>query len=179
MVDEHDVERVARAAERLPPAAPANLETDYVVNLLETVLDYMMQTTSVVRALEHFRTHRWDEIRTLDDLDAALARYADDQPGNTALATHLWGNRHWTRAHQLRDLAAFFRSIDVVDAESLRSWAHESEFQRDFKGRVKGLGPAVYQALVDATRRGHGQAGCARAAIRGRRASAAGSATPT
>ena len=148
MVDEHDVERVARAAEGLPPAAAANLETDYVVNLLETVLDYMMQTTSVVRSLEHFRTHRWDEIRTLDDLDAALARYADDQAGNTALALYLWGNRHWTRAHQLRDLAAFFRSIDVVDAESLRSWAHESEFQRDFKGHVKGLGPAVYQALV-------------------------------
>ena len=148
MVDEQDVERVARAAEGLPPAAPTSLETDYVMNLLETVLDYMMQTTSVARALAHFRTNRWEEIRTLDDLDATLARYADDQPGNTVLATYLWGNRHWTRAHQLRELAAFFRSIDVVDAEGLRSWAHNSEFQQNFKGRVKGLGPAVYQALV-------------------------------
>jgi hypothetical protein len=35
-----------------------------------------------------------------------------------------------------------------VDGESLRAWAHASEFKRDFAGQVKGLGPAVYQWLV-------------------------------
>jgi hypothetical protein len=36
----------------------------------------------------------------------------------------------------------------VVDQESLKAWAHRSDFRTDFEGRVKGLGPAVYQWLV-------------------------------
>jgi hypothetical protein len=42
----------------------------------------------------------------------------------------LWGYRFSTRAQQLRDLVRFFRSIGVVDRETLRSWAHRSEFTR-------------------------------------------------
>lgn len=118
------------------------------MNLLETVLDYMLQTTVVVQALEYFRANRWNEVRTLDHLDAVLSRYPDDQRGNTALAVYLWGYKLWTRAQQLRGLARYFRSIGVVDQESLKAWAHKSEFRRDFEGRVKGLGPAVYQWLV-------------------------------
>ncbi len=34
------------------------------MNLLETVLDYQMLMIAVVRALEHVREHRWDEVRT-------------------------------------------------------------------------------------------------------------------
>jgi len=118
------------------------------MNLLETVLDYMQKTEVVVRALEHFREHRWDEVRSLDDLDRLVARFPVDQAGNTALAQHLWGYNLWTRAQQLRDLARYFRSIGVVDQEQLRLWAHRSTFKGDFEGRVKGLGPAVYQWLV-------------------------------
>jgi len=148
MIDENDIERVAVAARDLPPAEGTYLETDYIKNLLETVLDYMMQTPVVVRSLEYFHANRWDEIRTVDDLERTFERFPDDKDGNVALAFHLWGNRHWTRAHQLRDLARFFRSIGVVDAETLKSWAHDSNFRNDFEGRVKGLGPAVYQWLV-------------------------------
>jgi len=148
VIDEGDVERVVAAARDLPPAESVGLETDYVVNLLETVLDYMMQTAVVVRSLEYFRANRWDDVRTLDDLDRTFERFPDDKDGNVALALHLWDTRHWTRAHQLRDLARFFRSVGVVDAEALRTWAHDSEFRRDFEGRVKGLGRAVYEALV-------------------------------
>ena len=83
-------------------------------------------------------------MRTLDDLEQLFDRFPDDKPGNTALARHLWAYNLWTRAEQLRRLAGFFRSIGVVDQEALRSWAHRSEFRRDFAGRVKGLGPAVY-----------------------------------
>ena len=118
------------------------------MNLLETVLDYQMQTPVVVKALTYFRENRWDHVRSLDDLDAVLARHADDQAGNAELAVHLWGYSFWTRAQQLRDLARFFRSIGVVDAESLKAWAQGSNFSRDFQGRVKGLGPAVFQWLV-------------------------------
>lgn len=148
MITEEEIESVVAAGRGLPPAASSYLEEDFVMNLLETVLDYMLQTTVVVAALEYFRANRWKEVRTLDDLDAVLARYPEDQKGNTALAVHLWGYRLWTRAQQLRDLARYFRSIGVVDRESLKAWAHAGEFKRDFAGRVKGLGPAVYQWLV-------------------------------
>ena len=148
VIDDADVKRVAVAAKNLAPAASVTIEEDFVMNLLETVLDYQMHTTTVVRALEFFRANRWIDVRTLDDLDATLSSFADDRPGNEALAGYLWGNRHWRRAHELRGLARYFRSIGVVDQPTLKEWAHRSEFRRDFEGRVKGLGRAVYQALL-------------------------------
>jgi len=51
----------------------------------------------------------------------------------------------WARVHQLRDPAAYFRSIGVVDQPSLRSGAERGDSKRDCEGRVKGLGIAVYQ----------------------------------
>jgi hypothetical protein len=148
MIDDVDVERVAATGRTLAPAASVYLEEDFVMNLLETVLDYMLQTTVVVNALEYFKENRRKEVRTLDDLEALMSRYADDQNGNTRLAVYLWGYKLWTRAEQLRGLADYFRSVGVVDRETLKAWAHNSEFRRDFEGRVKGLGPAVYQWLV-------------------------------
>jgi hypothetical protein len=148
VIDDADVKRVAVAGKTLAPAASVYIEEDFIMNLLETVLDYQMHTTAVVRALEYFRVNRWNDMRTLDDLDATLTSYRDDQRGNTALAGYLWGNRHWRRAHELRGLARYFRSVGVVDQPTLKAWAHRSEFRRDFEGRVKGLGRAVYQWLV-------------------------------
>jgi hypothetical protein len=150
MIDERDVDRVARAASALPPAtsASAYVQDDFVLNLIETVVDYQMHTTAVVRALEHFRANRWDEVRTLNDLDALLSRYPDDQDGNTSLAVYLWGYKHWRRASELRGLAHFFRGMGVVDQQTLKTWAHQSEFHRDFEGRVKGLGQTIYQWLL-------------------------------
>jgi hypothetical protein len=147
MVDD-EIDRVVEAARDLPPAAGGYPEQDYIMNLLETVLDYQMHTTAVVKALAHFRDTRWNEIRTLNDLETTLDRFADDREGSTALAQYLWANNHWRRAQELRGLVSFFRSIEVVDAGSLRRWAEKSEFRRDFQGRVKGLGQAVYQSLV-------------------------------
>jgi hypothetical protein len=148
MVSEDDVRRLAAAAHELPPAGGASIEDDFVLNLLETVLDYMLQTTVVAKALEHYKAHRWDEIRTLDELEAVLARYGADKQGNTDLALYLWGYKLWTRADQLRGLARYFRAIGVTDQDALRRWAGTSTFEADFQGKVKGLGLAVYQALV-------------------------------
>ncbi len=148
MVTDADVERLASAARNLPPSEGVDLEEDFVMNLLETVLDYMMHTDVVVKALEHFREECWNDVRSLDDLEQLIAGFPEDRAGNTALAQHLWGYNLWTRAQQLRDLARYFRSIGVVDEEQLRQWAHRSSFKHDFEGRVKGLGPAVYQWLV-------------------------------
>ncbi len=148
MINEEDVEKLASAARVLAPSTSVYLEADFVMNLLETVLDYMLQTEVVVKALEHLRENRWNEVRTLDDLEGLNARFPEDQTGNTALAQHLWGYNFWTRAQQLRDLARYFRRIGVVDQERLKQWALTSTFKTDFEGRVKGLGPAVYQWLV-------------------------------
>jgi hypothetical protein len=148
VISEEDIEQLASTARELAPSASVYLEQDYVMNLLETVLDYMLQTEVVVKALEHFRQKRWNEARSLDDLERLVAQFPDDQPGNTALAQHLWGYNLWTRAQQLRELTRFFGSIGVVNHEELRQWALQSTFENDFEGRVKGLGPAVYQWLV-------------------------------
>jgi len=143
-----EVDRLAQAARELPPAEGEYTETDYVLNLMLTVLDYQMHTTTVVNAIEYFKANRWDEARTLEDLEERFNSHPDTKEGNTALANSLWDNNHWTRAHQLRDLAAFFRSIDVVDQEGLVVWAATAAFADDFEGKVKGLGPAIFQWLV-------------------------------
>jgi hypothetical protein len=39
----------------------------------------LLQTEVVVRGLERFREKRWNEIRTLDDLERVMARFPDDQ----------------------------------------------------------------------------------------------------
>jgi hypothetical protein len=148
MIGEDDVEKLASAARLLPPNANAYLEEDFVMNLLETVLDYMLQTEVVVKALQRFRDNRWDDVRTLDNLERLMTRFPEDQAGNTALAQYLWGYNFWTRAQQLRDLVRYFRSIGVLDQERLKQWALTSTFKTDFEGRVKGLGAAVYQWLV-------------------------------
>lgn len=148
MIRKDDVDAVVEAARNLPPAEHNYMEDDFVMNLIATVLDYQMSTTAVERAFQHFKDYRWDEIRTGEDLEALFDRHPEDQEGNTALAQHLWGYNLWTRAQQLRELTSYFRRIGVTDQESLRRWAKSSTFERDFQGRVKGLGIAVYHWLV-------------------------------
>jgi hypothetical protein len=142
------VARLAEAARVVPPAQGVYLESDFVMNMLATVVDFQTHTTAVERALGHFRSRRWDEVRTIDDLKAVFARFPADQAGNTALAEFLWGYKMWTRANMLRGLVAFFDGIGVRDQVALVSWAAGADFRRDFEGRVRGLGPAVFQWLV-------------------------------
>jgi len=44
--------------------------------------------------------------------------------------------------------ARYCRSVGVVNEERLKQSALTSTFEKDFEGRVKGLGPAVYRWLV-------------------------------
>jgi hypothetical protein len=136
MINEDDVEKLASAAGVLAPSTSVYLEEDFVMNLLETVLDYMLQTEVVVKALKHFRENRWNEVRKLDDLEQLMARFPEDQTGNTVLAQHLWGTTIWTRAQQLRELARYFRRIGVVDQERLgRGSGCRGEACRGDRGR--------------------------------------------
>jgi hypothetical protein len=147
-ISEHDIDLAVTAARSVPPADGNYHEADFVMNMLATVVDFQTHTTAVEKALNHFRINRWDEIRTIDDLQDRFARYPPDQAGNTALAQYLWGYNMWTRARMLRDLVAFFDAIGVRDQPALARWAARAEFRSSFEGRVRGLGPAVFQWLV-------------------------------
>jgi hypothetical protein len=115
--------------------------------LMLTVLDYQLHNTVVDRAHSHFEKHH-GELKSITSLAACLSMFPDTQEGNTAAALDLWGYKHWTRLAQLRVLVAYFQSIGIVDLDALRVWATKADFNRDFRGRVKGLGPAVFQWLV-------------------------------
>ena len=120
---------------------------DFVTSVLLTVLDLQMRTEVVEGSIDHYWTVRWDEVRTLDDLEALLDRNSDDREGNTALARFLWGNNQWTRAGWLRGFVRYLRDEGLTTYDDLRGWAERSEFARDFEGRAKYLGMAAFQGL--------------------------------
>lgn len=143
-----EFQKILRVCRTLPPAEGQYRVEDYVVNVLVTVLDFRMHAGVLNKALEYFRRTAAPKIRTHRELKKWTARFADHQAGNTALAESLWGYKYWTRAALLRKLIFFFDKQGVQDQESLKTWALGSHYERDFKGRVPGLGYAVYQWLV-------------------------------
>jgi hypothetical protein len=147
MLSDAERELLLTACRAVPLTKNEYVATDFVMALFDTVLDYQNHVETIRKAGDFFREHCWDEIRTLDDLEEVLERYPDDRTGNDELAQYLWGNHHWTRAGQLRGLVVFFAERGITDLDSLGSWANASSFA-DFGGRIKGLGPAVYQWLV-------------------------------
>jgi hypothetical protein len=147
LLDEDELARLEAACRTVPILTHDEVATDFVVALLETVMDYQNSPTAVQRAGTHFADHRSAEIRTLEDLEDTLATFPSDRDGNDRLAMHLWGYHHWRRARELRGLVAYFRERDVTDLEELRSWAATSTVE-DFAGTIKGLGPTVYQGLL-------------------------------
>lgn len=114
-----------------PPAVPPAVGTDadypdYITNLLLTVLDLRLLNVIVNNAIEHYRAQRWDEIRTLDDLQTLLARFPDDVEGNRAAAAYLWGYRYRNQLGHLRGLVSWARESGLTDQDRLRTWAHQS-----------------------------------------------------
>jgi len=150
---------IARAIDALEACAPLHGDyaiDDYVLNVALTVLDYQMQTVAGGRAREHFESKHSGRIRTHEDLTRFLAEYPDTEQGNTDAAVELFGYRLWTRVGLMRRLLEYFEARGVTDQASLRTWAHQSDFKRDFegqvriraRGRIHGLGLAVYNWLV-------------------------------
>jgi len=147
MLDEEELAKLVSRCRAVPLTQNGYVATDFVVALLETVMDYQNATTTVQRASTYFADNRWDEIRTLDDLEGVLERFPADQRGNDELAQYLWGYHHWRRAGELRGLVSYFRGRNVADLAALRAWAVSSTTD-DFVGHIKGLGTAVYHGLV-------------------------------
>lgn len=147
-ISDRDLQAVIAAAQLVPRTDNSYLVDDFVSNLLLTVIDFQMHTTSVERAFKHYGDHLFDQVRTMGDLQALMDDYPEDKEGNTALAQKLWGYSMWTRAAMLRGLVDYFDRIGIRDQEALRDWAAQADFKRDFEGRVRGLGPAVFQWLI-------------------------------
>jgi hypothetical protein len=147
VLDAKELAKLASRCRAVPLTENEYVATDFVVALLETVMDYQNATTTVQRAGTYFADNRWDEIRTLDDLEHVLARFPADRGGNDELAQYLWGYHHWRRAQELRGLVAYFRERSVTDLAALKTWAVASTTE-DFVGHIKGLGTAVYHGLV-------------------------------
>lgn len=148
MITAEDVELVVERCRTVPLSKNRYVADDFVTCLVETVVDFQQHTTTVERAMRYFVSQRRPDLNTMDDLKERFAWHPDTRAGNTALAQALWGYKFWTRAHMLRELVAFFDEQGVGNLESLRAWAAVSDFKRDFEGRVKGLGPTVYNWLV-------------------------------
>lgn len=131
----------------LPPAQGNYLIHDYVENLLLTVLDFQMHTTAVERAARYFIKHRKETIRTHQDLKQLLDNHPNTKEGNLQLAQHLWGYNLWSRVELLRRLVAYFDANGVTTQDELKAWAAKTEF-KDFQGKVKGMGFAIFKWLV-------------------------------
>ena len=146
---DQDIERMVEAARDLPSPAEMYLEEDFVLNLLEeTVLDYQLQTVVVVAALQHFRDNRWDDVRTLDDLEELLTQYP-----RIVLATNA-GNSPLEIPPVDAGSAGLPRPGPLLPEHRCRrrgiaqGMGDHERVQARLRGRVKGLGPAVYQWLV-------------------------------
>lgn len=132
----------------LPPAQGNYLLNDYVENILLTVLDFQMQTPTVEKAAKHFQDTVKSQVRDFADLKNLLARFPNDQAGNTQAAQYLWGYNLWTRVCLLRRLLGFLGERGIITQEKLKEWAFQSDFQRDMAGKVKGIGFGIYKWLV-------------------------------
>jgi len=148
MITQREYNLILKNCEELSPAKGMYLIDDYIENLLLTVLDFQMHNVAVEKAITYYRDNRKKGIRVLDDLKNLLSKHLDDKEGNTAIAQHLWGNRHWTRVSLLRKLVTYFDSIGITTQENLARWANTSDFQRDFKGKIPGMDYAIYKWLV-------------------------------
>ena len=142
--------RLLAAVAELPFIHSSRWETDYVHDVLQTVLDFHMQSTVVEDALMYFR-NQVQRQHGIDDhlrLKTVLANFPDTTDGNKAASVFLWNNKHWTRTICLRRFLSFLESVGATDQAALRAWAHKAKFESDFRGQVKGLGIAVFQWLL-------------------------------
>jgi hypothetical protein len=111
----------------MPPAIGSDADyPDYVTNLMLTVLDLQLPNVIVSNAITYYRLNRWDEVRTLENLESTLARFPNDRDGNRAAAAYLWRYQYGDRLGRLRGLADWVRRRGLVDQQSLKAWAYES-----------------------------------------------------
>ena len=156
-VTPEEFQKLLIATADLPFIRETRAKTDYMLDVMETALNLHIQEPVVVNALNYFQKHHNQPpvhsyqpqcIHTHADLQRALSGFPDTKEGNKQASQYLWGNYHWTRVELLRRFLDFLTSINVTDQPSLHAWARKADFERDFKGKVKGLGIAVFHWLL-------------------------------
>jgi hypothetical protein len=143
-----DYRRLVTRYRSLPSARGNYLVHDYVENLFLTVLDFQMQATTIGRAIGHYRQHAQKDVADFTALKNLLATYPNSREGNQQVAQYLWGYNLWTRVELLRGFVAYFEARGVTTQKQLKQWAFEVDFERDFKGKIKGAGLAIFKWLV-------------------------------
>jgi len=107
------------ACRRVEPApgdaVDSSFGSDYLVQVMDTVLDLQMRYVVAAKSIQFFKEHRQASVRTLEDLSGVLARFPDDEEGNREAARFLWGNNLWTRVVWLRGWSLRMRlGVDTV-----------------------------------------------------------------
>ena len=141
---EREGEKLARECRKLP-LGPDYRVNDYVKNLLNTVLDFQMDTKVVSASMHHFETNH--TVRSHRKLQALVDEFADTKGGNMKLAQHMWGNNHWTRAEFLRCLLAEFDTRGIRGQASLKRWFTQVDFSEDVKGQFRSQHHSIGIAL--------------------------------
>jgi hypothetical protein len=158
-VTSEEFQKLLIATADLPFIRQTRGPTHYLLDVMETTLNLHIQEPVVVNALNYFQKRHNQSvsatqqvqtqcIHTHAELQMALDRFADTKEGNKEASQYLWGNYHWTRVALLRRFMEFLTSINVADQPSLHAWAKAADFERDFQGKVKGLGIAVFHWLL-------------------------------
>lgn len=121
---------------------------DYIENLINTVIDFQMQSPAVQRATNHFNKHK---ITTHDQLKALIDKFPNNKEGNQQLARELWNYNLWSRAKFLRTIMECFERRGIRDQESLKKWVHNADYHRDVQGRFRteehSIGYAIFKWL--------------------------------
>jgi hypothetical protein len=142
--------RILIACVELPIVQRPPRDLDYVHQVMETVLNFYIRAEAVFKSLNYFRDHVQGphDVFTHARLAELVAGFADTREGDTECSQFFWANNHWKRARLLRGLVAFFASVGISDQATLDAWAAQANFERDFQGKVPGLGLAVFQWLI-------------------------------
>jgi len=145
-----DIDAVPPRRDCFHPPLENYLEPDFIMNVAGHGSSTIRPTTTTVeRALAHFKKEQWDDVRTLEDLEHRLEQYPQRQGWQHCARSVPLGLQHvdacraatWTRPPTSP-------SRTSPDQDSLRAWAQRSTFKRDFEGNVHGLGPACVNWLV-------------------------------
>ena len=142
-ISNDEFELLKAEASRLTKPENEYRDNDYITALVNTVLDKQLHRVTIQRAEDHFAT--CVKIKTLRDLVKLMENFSDDTTGNTQLARVLWNYDYWNRAQDLRRLTRYYEERQVTDLESLKLWAHTSDYERDFHKQIPNLAYASYQ----------------------------------
>ncbi|MGD9732332.1 MAG: hypothetical protein AB7U45_09120 [Desulfamplus sp.] len=141
---EREIQKLRTQCNKLPDGPDYRVD-DYVSNLMNSVLDFQMNTDVVNSAINYYEDKHG--CRTHKKLKSILANFPNTKQGNFKLANFLWNNNHWTRAKFLRKLLAVFEEKGIRGQKSLKKWVEQADFENDVRGQFKTEEHSIGYAL--------------------------------